>query len=190
MIQKTLIGLSLATLFATAAVAAPTTYEVDGTHTFARFSYDHMGFSQQISSFKNTSGTVVFDPEARTGEVDITIDTRSVNTGYDTFNEHIQGKDFLDTESHPTATFKSTQVRFEGDQPVAVDGELTIKGVTRPVTLELNSFVAKPHPMLQKEALGANATATIKRSEFNAGKFAPAVGDDVTLIISLEAIAQ
>lgn len=190
MIKQTLLGLSLASMLATQAFAAPTTYEVDGTHTFARFSYNHMGFSQQISSFNKTSGTVTFDPEARTSSVDITIDTRSVNTGYDAFNGHIQGEDFLDTANHPTATFKSTSVRFEGDQPVAVEGALTIKGVTRPVTLELTSFTAKPHPMLQKDAIGANATATIKRSEFNAGKLVPAVSDDVTLLISLEAIAQ
>jgi polyisoprenoid-binding protein YceI len=74
--------------------------------------------------------------------------------------------------------------------PVAVDGELTIKGVTHPVTLQLTAFNAKPHPMLQKDAIGANATTTIKRSEFNAGKFAPNVGDEVTIDIAVEAVAK
>lgn len=172
------------------AFAAPQTFVIDGTHTFPRFSYNHLGLSTQLSRFNNTSGTIVLDREARTGEVDIVIDTTSVDTGYDTFNEHIQGGDFLDTANHPTATFKSSRVVFDGDTPVAVDGELTIKGVTRPVTLQLSSFTAMPHPMLRKDAIGANATVTVKRSDFNAGKFAPHVGDEVTIDIAVEAVAR
>jgi hypothetical protein len=86
------------------------------------------------------------------------IDTKSVDTGYDTFNEHIQGEDFLDTAKYPTATFKSTKVIFEGDKPAKVEGNLTLKGVTKPVTLTVTSFQAMPHPMLKKDAIGANAT--------------------------------
>ncbi|NLF54020.1 MAG: YceI family protein, partial [Thauera phenolivorans] len=120
---------------ATSAFAAPETYGIDSTHTFPSFSYNHMGLSTQISKFEKTTGTVTLDKAARTGAVDITIDMTSVNTGYATFNEHIQGEDFLDTAKYPTATFKSTKVTFEGDKPVAIDGNLTIKGVTKPVTL-------------------------------------------------------
>lgn len=170
------------------ALAAPATYAVDGTHTFPRFSYSHFGLSTQLSKFNKTSGTVTLDKAARTGAVDITIDMTSVDTGYETFNGHIQGEDFLDTARYPTATFKSTGVKFEGDKPVAIDGELTIKGVTRPVTLKVTHFTNMPHPMLKKDAIGADATVVIKRSEFNAGKFAPNVGDDVTITVSLEAI--
>jgi polyisoprenoid-binding protein YceI len=111
-----------------------------------------------------------------------------VDTGSDLFDQHIQGADFLDTANHPTATFKSTKVVFDGDKPARVEGNLTIKGVTKPVTLNVTSFLAKPHPMLKKDALGANATAMIKRSDFNAGKYAPNVGDEVTLEIAIEAI--
>ncbi len=118
------------------------------------------------------------------------IDTTSVNTGFPLFNEHIQGPDFLDTTAFPTATFKSTKVIFNGDQPAEIQGDLTIKGVTKPVTLTVTSFVAMPHPMLQKDAIGANATVNIKRTDFNAGKFAPNVGDDVTIDIAVEAIKQ
>ena len=169
-------------------LAAPETYTIDSTHTFPSFSYSHFGMSTQVSKFDKTSGTVTLDKAAKTGAVDITIDMTSVNTGYATFNEHIQGEDFRDTAKHPTATFKSTQVTFDGDKPVTIDGELTIKGVTRPVTLTVNHFATMPHPMLKKDAIGANASAVIKRSEFNAGKYAPNVGDEVTITVSLEAI--
>lgn len=185
---KTLAGLALAAAFSSAALAAPETYVIDNSHTFPRFSYSHFGMSKQLSRFNKTTGTVVLDKAAQTASVDVTIDMKSVDTGLALFDEHIQGADFLDTAAHPTATFKSTQVRFEGDKPVAIEGELTIKGVTRPVTLQVTSFLAMPHPMLKKDAIGANATTVIKRSEFNAGKYAPDVGDEVTLDIALEAI--
>lgn len=175
---------------ATSVMAAPETYSIDGTHTFPSFSYSHFGLSTQQSRFNNTSGTLVIDKEAKTAEVDISIDMTSVETGYATFNEHIQGADFFDTANHPTATFTSSKVRFEGDKPVALDGELTIKGVTRPVTLEITHFVQMKHPMLDKDAIGANAQTQVKRSEFNAGKYAPHVSDEVTISIALEAIKQ
>lgn len=171
------------------AVAAPVTYSVDESHTYPRFSYSHFGLSTQLSSFSKTSGKVVFDAVAKTGSVDITIDMKSVNTGFADFNGHIQGEDFLDTAKYPTATFRSTKVVFQGDKPKTIDGLLTIKGVTKPVTLTVTSFLAMPHPMLKKPALGANAYTTIKRTEFNAGKYAPYVGDEVRIDIALEAVA-
>ncbi len=188
--QSKLIAALIATTLSAAAFAAPETYSVDPTHTYPRFSYSHFGYSTQLSRFNKTSGTVTYDPAAKTGAVDVVIDMKSVDTGYDVFNGHIQGEDFLDTAKYPTATFKSATVRFEGDKPVAIDGQLTIKGVTKPVTLTVTSFQKMPHPMLKKDAIGANATTVIKRSEFNAGKYAPYVGDEVTLTIAVEAIRQ
>lgn len=182
--------LALATAVSAPALAAPETYVIDGSHTFPRFSYSHFGLSKQLSRFDKTSGTIVLDKEAKTGSVDIVIDTTSVDTGFPVFNGHIQGADFLDTTAFPTATFKSTKVVFKGDAPTEVQGDLTIKGVTKPVTLTVTSFVAMPHPMLQKDAIGANATTVIKRTDFNAGKYAPNVGDDVTIDIAVEAIKQ
>lgn len=173
-----------------AAFAAPETYVIDGTHTFPRFSYSHFGFSTQLSRFDKTSGTIVLDKAAKTGSVDVVIDMKSVNTGFPVFNGHIQGEDFFDTAKYPTATFKSTNVLFDGDKPSAVEGNLTIKGVTKPVTLTLSSFQQMPHPMLKKDAIGANASVKVKRSEFNAGKYAPYVGDDVTIDIAVEAIHE
>ena len=173
-----------------AAVATPETYVMDGSHTFPRFSYSHFGYSTQLSHFDKTSGKIVIDKAAKSGSVDVTIDMKSVNTGSALFNGHIQGEDFLDTAKFPTATYKSTKVNFDGDKVVSVDGNLTIKGITKPVTLSVTSFQCMPHPMLKKDACGANATAVIKRSEFNAGKYAPYVGDEVTLTIAVEAIKE
>ncbi|MEK7345945.1 MAG: YceI family protein [Pseudomonadota bacterium] len=187
--KKITTALAFAALATGSALAAPVTYNVDGSHTFPRFSYSHFGYSTQLSNFSNTTGKVVLDAEAKTGAVDISIDMKSVNTGSVDFNGHIQGEDFLDTAKFPTATFKSTHVVFEGNKPKAIEGQLTIKGVTKPVTLTVTSFQAMPHPMLKKPALGANAFTTIKRTEFNAGKFAPYVGDDVRIDIAIEAIA-
>jgi polyisoprenoid-binding protein YceI len=188
-IQKLSIATALFAALAGSALAAPVTYQVDESHTFPRFSYSHFGLSTQLSSFSKTSGKVVFDAAAKTGSVDITIDMKSVNTGFADFNGHIQGEDFLDTAKYPTATFKSSKVVFEGDKPKSIDGVLTIKGVSKPVTLNVTSFLAMPHPMMKKPAIGANAYTTIKRSEFNAGKFAPYVGDEVRIDIAIEAIA-
>ena len=184
------LATALFAALAGSAIAAPVTYGVDSSHTYPRFSYSHFGYSTQLSSFKNTSGKVVFDVEAKTGSVDITIDMKSVNTGFEDFNGHLQGEDFLHTAKFPTATFKSTKVVFEGDKPKAIEGNLTIKGVTKPVTLTVTSFQAMPHPMIKKPALGANAFTVIKRSEFNAGKYAPYVGDEVRIDVAIEAVAQ
>lgn len=183
-----------ATLILSVAAAAPTlaapeTYVVDGSHTFPRFSNSHLGYSTQLSRFNKTTGKVVFDKAAKKGSVDIEIDAKSVDTGSTLFNEHIQGEDFLDTAKFPTATFKSTKVLFKGDKPAKIQGELTIKGVTKPVIPTVTSFQAMPHPMQKKDAIGANAT-TIKRSEFNAGKYAPQVGDEVRIDIGIEAIKE
>jgi polyisoprenoid-binding protein YceI len=122
--------------------------------------------------------------------VEVEIDIKSVNTGFADFNGHLQGEDFLDTARFPKATFKSTRVVFDGDKPKSIEGQLTIKGVTKPVTLTVTSFQAMPHPMIKKPAIGANAFTQIKRSEFNAGKYVPYVGDDVRIDIAIEAIAQ
>ena len=188
--MKKLAVLIAASAFSFTAFAAPMTYVLDADHTFPRFEYSHFGYSTQISGFDKTIGKIVYDKEAKTGLVDIAIDMKSVNTGSKLFNEHIQEADFLDTANFPTATFKSTKVNFEGDKPATIDGNLTIKGITKPVTLKVTSFKNAAHPMVKKDAIGANAVTTIKRSDFNAGKYAPHVDDELTLRISLEAIAQ
>ncbi len=172
------------------AMAAPETFAIDASHTSPRFEYSHFGYSNQVHRFDKTSGRIVIDRAAKTGSVEVTIDAKSVNTGFALFNQHIQGEDFLSTEAHPTVTFKSTAVRFEGDKPVAVDGNLTLKGVTKPVTLTVTSFHAMPHPILKKDAIGANAVTKVKRTDFNMGKYAPHVSDEVTITLAVEAIKE
>ena len=180
----------LLTMTASAALAAPETYVLDGSHIYPRFSYSHLGFSTQLSRFNTTTGKVVFDKAAKSGSVDIEIDAKSVDTGSTLFNQHIQGEDFLDTAKYPKAIFKSTNVVFEGEKPVKVEGNLTIKGVTKPVTLIVTSFQAMPHPLQKKDAIGANAFTTIKRTEFGMGKYAPNVSDEVRIDIAIEAFKE
>lgn len=170
--------------------AAPETFNIDPSHTAPRFEYNHLGYSNQSHRFDKTSGKIVLDRAAKTGSVDVTIDAKSVNTGHALFNEHIQDVNYFHTEKYPTITFKSTGVTFDGDKPASVDGNLTIKGVTKPVSLTVTSFHAMPHPMLKRDAIGANAVTKIKRSDFNMGKSAPFVSDEVTLNIAVEAVKE
>jgi polyisoprenoid-binding protein YceI len=184
--RTALAALGWTVVASTSALAAPTTFIPNANHTFVRFSYDHMGFSTQESRFDKTTGTVTLDPAAKSGAVDLVIDTKSVDTGSELFNGHIQGTDYLDTAQYPTATFRSNSVKFDGDKPVSIAGTLTLKGISKPVTLTVTSFKHAPD-MTKKDAIGANATGTIKRTDFNMGKYAPMVGDDVTLTITIEA---
>ena len=176
--------------FAVSALAASETYSIDASHTQPRFEYSHFGYSNQVHRFDKTEGSIVVDRAAKTGSVEVTIDTKSVNTGHAEFNQHIQAEDFFHTAKFPTITFKSTKVVFAGDKPAKLEGNLTIKGVTKAVVLDVTSFHAMPHPIVKKDAIGANAVVKIKRSDFNMGKYAPFVSDDVTLSIAVEAVKQ
>ena len=151
--MKRITFLILAAAISTPALAAPETYVIDDTHTYPRFSYSHFGFSTQLSRFDKTSGNIVIDREAKTGSVNVTIDTTSVDTGYPLFNEHIQGADFLDTAKYPTATFTSSKVNFDGEKVASVDGTLTLKGISKPVTLNVTSFQCMPASDAEKGRL-------------------------------------
>jgi len=189
-LNKIAAALAFSATLSAGAFAAPQSYSLDANHSFPRFSYNHLGMSEQASRFNKMTGTIVLDKAAHTGSVEISIDAKSVDTGSDLFNGHIQGEEFFDTAKFPTLTFKSTKVVFEGDKPTTIEGNLTIKGVTKPVTLTVTHFVSQPHPMNKAEAIGANATAVVKRSEFNMSKYVPYVSDDVNISISLEAVAK
>jgi polyisoprenoid-binding protein YceI len=182
-----LLGLLLSSSIA---LAAPETYIIDGNHTLPRFSYSHFGYSTQLSRFDKTSGKIVLDKEAKQGSIDVTIQTTSVDTGYALFNEHIQGEDFFNTAKYPTATFTSNKFNFKADKISSIDGILTIKGISKPVTLTVTSFMCMPHPMFKKDACGANATVVVKRSDFNMAKHVPYVSDEVTIDIPVEAVKE
>jgi len=188
--MKKLVTLMIAASFSSVAFAAPETYVIDNNHSMPRFEYSHLGYSQQLSRFNTIAGTITVDRAAKTGSVDVTIDAKSVDTGSTLFNGHIQGEDFFDTAKFPTITFKSSSVKFDGDKVASVEGNLTIKGITKPVTLTVNSFLCMPHPMLKKDACGVTATTKVKRTDFNMGKYAPYVSDEVTLTLPVEAVKQ
>ncbi len=188
--MKRLVLASALAALAVAAQAEPVTYVIDSTHTFPSFSYNHLGFSTQTHRFNGTTGSIVVDRAAKTGSAEVSIDAKSVDAGSVLFNEHIQAADFFDTAHYPTLGFKGTKMQFKGDKPVSISGDITIKGVTRPITFDITAFNCAPHPMLKVEACGANAVAKLKRSDFNMGKNAPYVSDEVTLNLSVEARKQ
>ena len=188
--MKRLALITALAAFAATAQAAPETFVIDNSHTYPHFSYNHLGFSNQTHKFDKTSGKVMLDRAAKAGSVVVTIDATSVNTGNALFNEHLQAADFFDTAKYPTITFKSDKMAFRGDQPVSLVGDLTIKGVTKQVTLDITHFKCQPHPMLKVEACGANATTQVKRSEFNMSKNVPYVSDEVTLTLAIEAVME
>lgn len=185
MIRTTLF----ATLFASAglAFAAPTSYSIDPSHTYAAYEVGHLGLSSQSGVFTKISGNLSVDEAAKSGNVDITIDAASLQTFFADRDKHLKSADFFNVEQFPTLTYKSDKVVFKGNKPAAVEGKLTLLGVTKPVTLQLVNVNKAKHPMTGKESWGANAVATIKRSEFGMKTFIPAVSDEVKLSIVLEA---
>ncbi len=183
-------------LLGTAAIAialplssyASESYTIDPAHTFPHFTIRHLGFSTMHGRFDHTSGTIVLDRAAKTGSVEIAIDATSVSTGFAKRDEHLRGPDFFNSAEFPTITYKSTTVHFKGDEPSSVDGNLTILGVSKPVTLTIDDFNCGTNPMNKKEECGAGASAQIKRSDFGVKYGLPAVGDDVGLVFEVEAI--
>jgi polyisoprenoid-binding protein YceI len=156
-----------AAAFAAPAFAAPVTYNLDPMHTYPSFETDHMGgLSVWRGKFTKSSGTVVLDREAKTGTVDVTIDASSIDTGDAELDKHVRGADILNVAQFPTATYKGTSIRFEGDRPVEVIGQFTLHGVTKPLNLKLDSFKCMINPMLKREVCGADAKAEFNRADF------------------------
>ncbi|WP_428422726.1 YceI family protein [Methylibium sp.] len=181
----------LAIALPVASVAAPKGYIVDPQHSVPRFTYNHFGFSTQMARFNKVSGKFSIDWEAKTGTVEFSIDASSIDSGIEPLNKHLRGPDFFDVEKYPTATFKSTLVTFEGDRPVSIQGDLTMHGATQSVNFIVTSFKHGPHGFLQnRESIGGTATAIMSRTAFGLGRYAPNVGDDVTVTISLEAVKE
>ena len=153
--------------FAGVALAAPVTYDIDPEHTHPSFEADHFGgMSVWRGTFDKVTGTVTIDRAARTGSVDLSIDTASIDVGHEKLENHLKSPEFFDVEKFPTATYKGKLVKFEGDAPTEVQGDLTLHGVTKPVTLTIRSFKCMPHPFRKKEFCGADASATINREDF------------------------
>ena len=176
------------------AVAAPAfgqeSYRVDPLHTAATFSVSHLGLSLQRGSFGRTTGMVMLDRTARKGSIDVAIDAAIVTSGSPSRETMLKGEDYFNVGQFPMITFKSTDLKFEGDRVVAADGELTIRGVTKLVTLSVADFKCAIHPATKKPACGAEVTASVKRSEFGMTKNTASTADDVTIAVAIEAIQQ
>ncbi|MBV8628427.1 MAG: polyisoprenoid-binding protein [Paraburkholderia sp.] len=146
---------------------AADTYQLDPNHTYPSFEADHLGgLSVWRGKFTKTTGTVTLDRAAKTGSVDVTIDPASIQTGNAKLDEHLKSDAFFDVAKFPEATYKGTDIKFDGDKPVEVIGNLTIRGVTKPVDLKVDSFKCMPHPVLKREVCGVEASASFDRSAF------------------------
>lgn len=188
---RTLIASALlASLVATAAHAAPATYAIEPTHTFVTFEAKHFGTSTNRGRFDKKSGSVTIDAAAKTGQVDITLETGSINTGTEAFNNHLKGKDFFNAEAFPQATFKSSKVVFDGEKVTAVVGDLTLLGKTQTVTLKANHYGCYDNPMLKRQVCGGDFETTIQRSEFGMTYGLPFIPNDIKLVIQVEAVKQ
>ena len=190
---RTVTAASLAALPILLAVpaAAEERYVLDTVHSQPGFETRHFGFSMQYGSFQKASGTVTLDRTAKKGSVDVTIDAASVRTHDARLDAIVKGPRFFDVEKYPTITYKSSDVIFDGDRVVGVDGALTMLGVTRPVKLTVTDFGCGPQPFNKRPMCGGDATATIKRSEWGMTANLPvAPADDVKLEIPFEAYRQ
>lgn len=167
---------------------AADSYTIDPTHTYPNFTISHLGFSTMHGRFDKTSGKVTLDRAAKTGSVEIAVETASISTGLAKRDDHLKSPDFFNAAEFPSITYKSTAINFKGDTPASVDGNLTISGVTKPVTLTISAFKCGAHPMNKKEMCGADASAQIKRSDFGIKYGLPAIGDDVKLNFEIEAM--
>lgn len=178
----------LATLVGPVSAAS---YTIDPAHTYPHFAISHLGFSTMHGRFNKTTGKLDIDLEKKTGAVDITIDAASVDTGFPKRDDHLRTPDFFNVAEFPEIKYKSTKVTITGDNAATVEGNLTITGVTKPVTLTVDAIKCGEHPMPQmkgKFVCGFNATASLKRSDFGVKYGLPAVGDDVKLTFEVEAI--
>lgn len=182
-------GAIASTLLSLTAHATPESYTVEPTHTIPRFAINHLGFSTHMAQFTKTAGKIVLNMAAKSGSVDITIQTSSFSGGAnEAFEKHVKGPDFFNVDKFPTMTFKSSKLNFTGEALTSVDGEFTMLGVSKPLTLTVTGFRCGNHPFNKKAMCGADATAKIKRSEFGMKTFIPAVGDEVTLMLQVEAL--
>jgi polyisoprenoid-binding protein YceI len=183
------LKLAVAALFAASAASAfAQTYNIDPNHTYPSFEADHMGISVWRGKFTKTSGTITLDRAKKTGTVDITVDPSSIDFGNQKLDEHAKGKQMFNVEKYPTVTYKGNSIEFKGDMPVAVNGNLTMLGVTKPVRLTIDKFKCIQHPMLKREVCGADATAEFNRTDFGLNYGVPMLAPWVKLQIQVEAI--
>ena len=165
--MKYALPVAMLALVAGSAIAAPVTYNVDPNHTYPSFQADHFGgLSNWRGKFDKSSGTITLDKDKSTGKVDITIDASSIDFGHAKLNEHAKSAEIFDVAKFPTATYKGTLTKFKDGAPTEVEGQFTLHGVTKPLTLKIDQFKCMMHPMTKKEVCGADASATLNRADF------------------------
>jgi polyisoprenoid-binding protein YceI len=166
--MKRIVLAPLAAFVCTAAFAAPVTYVLDPKHTYPSFSADHMGgLSVWRGKFTDTTGKVVYDKDAKSGTIDVTVNISSIDFGNPKLDEHAKSAEFFDAAKFPTATYIGKFTQFDASGPTEAQGTFTLHGVSKPLTLKIDSFMCKPSPMPpHKEVCGADATATFDRSDY------------------------
>ena len=181
----------IAPFFALPALAADV-YVLDPVHSQPQWEATHIGFSRQHGSFGKVEGKVTLDRTAKTGSIDVTIDASSIRTHDTRLDAIVKSERFFDVEKYPTITFKSGNLKFDGDRVVGASGDLTMHGVTKPVMLAVSEFHCAPNPFNKEPMCGAEATATLKRSDFGmtTGLKAGAPGDEIVITLPVEAYLQ
>lgn len=188
--NKLALALALAAA-GTAAQAAPATYAIDPMHTFASFEQLHFGTSTVRGRFDKKTGTVQLDKAAKTGKVEISFDMNGINTGAAAFDKHLKSEDFFDVAKFGTAKFVGDKFVFDGAKVVEVQGQLTLKGKTAPVTLKASNFGCYDNPMFKREVCGGDFTAVIDRTQWGVDYgLAWGFPKDVRLVIQVEAVKQ
>ena len=189
-IMTRLAAASAALALLAAPALAADTYKIDSSHVYVGFEVDHLGFSTTYGRFNDVKGTIEFDEEnPEKSSVTVEIDPASVDTGHAERDEHVRGKDLLDTATYPEMSFKSTSIERTGEETGKITGDLTLHGVTKPVTLDTTFTRKGTYPMTEEEivAIGFNATTTIKRSDFGMDQWLEMIGDELPITISFEA---
>ncbi len=172
-------------------VKAKDRYRIDPQHTSSVFEYSHWGLSLQRGRFDKNSGSIEVDFDTKSGSVLIEVEVSSVSTGTPLFDSALRSARFFDVENYPKIVFRSSRLIFdEQNNLIALDGELTIKGTSKRIVLELSQFNCRFMPLYMARACGANGSAKILRSDFDLGKYTPFVSDEVTLSFSVEAIKE
>ena len=175
--------------FAGPVLAAPVTYKIDPDHTNVLASWSHFGFSRPSVNFGKADGTIVYDPDDVTASrVEVTLPFTGLNALAAELYDHLSGAEWFNAAKYPASTFKSTAVEAAGESKLKVSGELTVKGITKPVVLDATLNKIGEQPMHKRAAIGFDATASVKRSDFGMAKFVPSVSDEVLLRITTEAV--
>jgi polyisoprenoid-binding protein YceI len=189
--RTTLIAAALATSFFTTARAEVATYNVDPSHTFVTFEVTHFGTSTNRGRFDKKIGVIVIDKVAKSGKVELVLETNSINTGTPTFDKHLQSDNFFNSAVFPEAKFVSSKFTFAGEKVTEVAGQLTLLGKTNPVVLKATNFNCYMNPVLKREVCGGDFQTIIQRSDYGMGwGIDLGIPAAVKLAIQVEAVKQ